>query len=54
VGATILAFFILKETPAMMEIVGGLLILAGIGIAFTTPPPNPTNSKYEARNSKQI
>lgn len=34
VGATTLAFFILKETPSLSEIGGGILILAGIFIAF--------------------
>jgi drug/metabolite transporter (DMT)-like permease len=35
VGATILAFAILKEVPAQLEIVGGVLILGGIAIAFS-------------------
>jgi drug/metabolite transporter (DMT)-like permease len=35
VGATILAFAILHEVPAVMEIVGGVLILGGIAIAFS-------------------
>lgn len=35
VGATILAFFILKEVPAVVEIIGGVLILTGIAIAFS-------------------
>jgi len=44
VGATILAFFILNEVPKDVELVGGVLILAGIVIAFsksttTTAPP---------------
>ena len=34
VGATILAFFILDEAPTWSEIVGGVLILAGIFVAF--------------------
>jgi drug/metabolite transporter (DMT)-like permease len=34
VGATTLAFFILKETPSLSEIGGGILILAGIFVAF--------------------
>jgi drug/metabolite transporter (DMT)-like permease len=34
VGATILAFFILDEVPTWSEIVGGVLILAGIFVAF--------------------
>jgi len=46
VGATILAFFILKETPAVMEISGGVLILLGIAIAFTAP--QMVNPKSEA------
>ena len=44
IGATILAFFILKEVPMVIELIGGILILAGIAIAFskatTTPPPS--------------
>jgi drug/metabolite transporter (DMT)-like permease len=35
VGATILAFVILKETPSLFEIIGGVLILGGIALAFT-------------------
>jgi drug/metabolite transporter (DMT)-like permease len=35
VGATVLAFFILKEVPSWMEIAGGVLILAGIAVAFS-------------------
>jgi drug/metabolite transporter (DMT)-like permease len=34
VGATILAFLILDEAPTWSEIVGGVLILAGIFVAF--------------------
>jgi drug/metabolite transporter (DMT)-like permease len=34
VGATALAFFILKEPPTLSEIAGGVLILSGIFIAF--------------------
>jgi drug/metabolite transporter (DMT)-like permease len=34
VGATILAFLILDEVPTWSEIVGGVLILAGIFVAF--------------------
>jgi drug/metabolite transporter (DMT)-like permease len=33
IGSAILAFFILKETPALMVIFGGVLILAGIYLA---------------------
>jgi drug/metabolite transporter (DMT)-like permease len=35
VGATILAFAILKEVPSIIEIIGGILILGGIIIAFS-------------------
>ncbi len=35
VGATTLAVFILKETPTISEIGGGILILSGIFIAFS-------------------
>ena len=34
VGATALAFVILDEAPTWSEIVGGVLILAGIFVAF--------------------
>jgi len=40
VGATILAFFILEEVPAVVELVGGTLILAGIVIAFSKNTAN--------------
>jgi drug/metabolite transporter (DMT)-like permease len=40
VGATILAFFILKEVPMVIELIGGVLILAGIVIAFSKNPNN--------------
>ena len=32
--ATVLAFFILHESPTLTEIIGGILILSGIFIAF--------------------
>jgi drug/metabolite transporter (DMT)-like permease len=35
VGATILAFAILKEVPSIIEIIGGILILGGIALAFS-------------------
>jgi drug/metabolite transporter (DMT)-like permease len=35
VGAIILAFIILKEVPTLLEIGGGVLILAGIVVAFS-------------------
>ncbi len=48
VGATILALFILKEVPTAIELVGGILILTGIVIAFskstTTPPPSSSTN----------
>lgn len=34
VGANILAFFIFHETPRLLEAVGGVLILGGIGVTF--------------------
>jgi len=34
IGATILAMALLKEPPALLEIVGGVLILTGIGVIF--------------------
>jgi drug/metabolite transporter (DMT)-like permease len=38
VGATLLGYFILKEMPAVGEIIGGLLILGGIFIVIKRPP----------------
>jgi drug/metabolite transporter (DMT)-like permease len=35
IGSTILAYFILGETPSMMKVVGAILILLGIYIAST-------------------
>jgi drug/metabolite transporter (DMT)-like permease len=35
VGATFLAWLILREAPALIEIIGGVLILGGIVIAFS-------------------
>ncbi|MDP2919009.1 MAG: DMT family transporter, partial [Dehalococcoidia bacterium] len=35
VGATLLAWSILGEAPKVVEIIGGLLILAGIAVAFS-------------------
>jgi drug/metabolite transporter (DMT)-like permease len=40
IGATILAFFILKEVPSIFEIIGGILILGGIAIAFSKSTGN--------------
>jgi drug/metabolite transporter (DMT)-like permease len=37
VGATALAFFILKEAPSLTEVGGGLLIMTGIFVAFRKP-----------------
>ena len=38
IGATILGYFILSETPTTNEIVGGFLILAGIFTVLRQPP----------------
>jgi len=38
VGATILGYFILGETPSVNEIVGGLLILGGIFLVMRRKP----------------
>jgi drug/metabolite transporter (DMT)-like permease len=35
VGASILSIFILKEVPSVYEIIGGILILGGIALAFS-------------------
>lgn len=38
IGSAILAFFLLRETPALAVIVGGVLILIGIYLASRTDP----------------
>lgn len=40
VGATILAYFIFREVPSMMQLVGGAIIIAGLFI-FITSQRNP-------------
>jgi len=45
VGATILAYFILKESPTLMKIIGGTLILAGIYAASRYI--ETSNNKYK-------
>jgi drug/metabolite transporter (DMT)-like permease len=45
VGATILAFAILKEIPSIFEIIGGMLILGGIAFAFSK-----SNSLHNGNN----
>ena len=34
VGANILAFIVFRDVPRLLEIVGGVLILGGIGVTF--------------------
>jgi drug/metabolite transporter (DMT)-like permease len=34
IGATLLGFILLKETPHVLEIIGGVILLVGIGIAI--------------------
>ncbi len=52
IGSTILAYFILRETPAVIKIIGGVFILAGIYIASMkqTKIPRtdirPVNTQY--------
>jgi len=41
VGATALAYIILGEVPAILEIVGGVLILGGIALAFSKRNGSP-------------
>ena len=41
IGSTILAYFILKETPGILELSGGLFILIGIFIALFSPKVKP-------------
>jgi drug/metabolite transporter (DMT)-like permease len=38
IGSTILAYLILREAPSMLEIIGGVLILAGIYVASQESP----------------
>jgi drug/metabolite transporter (DMT)-like permease len=40
VGSSILAYFLLNETPSALKLAGALLILAGITIASRTPAPS--------------
>lgn len=40
IGSTILAYFILKEIPGILEILGGVLVLVGIFIALFSPKLN--------------
>ncbi len=42
VGSSALAFFLLDETPGALLILGGILSLAGIGIASRKPSQNPS------------
>ncbi len=45
IGSTILAYFLLKETPSAIKLVGGIIILAGIYIASQktlSVKPDPT------------
>ncbi len=46
VGATLLAYLVLHEPPHVSEIIGGVLILGGIVVAFTTPPHSHPNTKH--------
>ncbi|MFA5860155.1 MAG: DMT family transporter [Candidatus Thermoplasmatota archaeon] len=39
VGASILAFFILREAPGTFTLVGGALVLIGIGVVAVAPRP---------------
>jgi drug/metabolite transporter (DMT)-like permease len=41
VGATVLGYFVLDEVPAINEILGGLLILAGIYLVMRYRPGSP-------------
>jgi drug/metabolite transporter (DMT)-like permease len=41
VGATILGYFVLDEVPTINEILGGLLILAGIYLVMGYRPESP-------------
>jgi len=42
VGSSVLAFFLLDETPGALLLIGGILSLAGIGIASRKPSQNPS------------
>jgi drug/metabolite transporter (DMT)-like permease len=39
VGSSILAYFLLAETPSTLKLAGALLILAGISIASRSAAP---------------
>ena len=40
IGSTILAFFLLRESPSVVTLIGGVLILIGIYISTLTPSAN--------------
>ncbi|GAB4499554.1 MAG: DMT family transporter [Anaerolineales bacterium] len=42
IGSSILAYFLLRETPSGLELLGAILILAGIYIVSTQPTPRNT------------
>ncbi|MEG6616592.1 DMT family transporter [Peptococcaceae bacterium 1198_IL3148] len=45
VGATILACFIFKEIPTMLQVVGGLIIITGLYIFITSVVEQPTTEQ---------
>ncbi len=44
VGATILAFLLLAEKPGLMQLLGGLVIIAGLYLFITAPEPKKTTT----------
>lgn len=44
IGSTILAYFLLKETPTLLKVIGGALILGGIYIASQSEAKKPAES----------
>jgi drug/metabolite transporter (DMT)-like permease len=47
VGSSILAYFLLAETPTPLKLAGAALILAGIYIASRNPAPPQTEEIQE-------
>ncbi|MEW6716127.1 MAG: DMT family transporter [Chloroflexota bacterium] len=45
IGSTILAYFILREAPSALKVIGAILILAGITIASRSGVNKPTSAK---------
>lgn len=52
VGATVLAYFIFREIPSIMQLIGGLIIITGLYIFISSqrqPEPKPTNQLPDSK-----